>query len=65
MRTLSKYNRQINGLQIVFKLLFNEELNDRDCIAAMQTPEGKRLIAMLESLPPIHRSSKTVTISQR
>lgn len=65
MRTLSKYSRKIDSLQIAFRLFFNEELRDRDCIAILQTPEGQELIAMLESLPPIDRSSKTTTISHR
>ena len=62
MRTLSQYNRLIDGLQIWCKQLWDIELSDKDCIQLIGTPEGRQLIEFLESLPALHQTSQTTTI---
>ena len=59
--TFEQYKRQIKGLQIMCKQLFDKDLSVQDCIQLMETPEGQQLIARLESLPPMPRTTKTIT----
>ena len=60
--TYKKYRRRIRGIQILCKRIFNKELSIDDCIRLMDTEEGQQFIAWLESLPPTHRVTKTITI---